>query len=45
MDEVGDRVVHASFGEGVVQQIAAATKIVVLFDVGLKTLVQGRHAG
>ena len=43
--EVGDRVVHASFGEGVVQQIAAATKIVVLFDIGLKTLVQGRHAG
>ncbi len=39
---VGDRVLHASFGEGVVQEVAAPTKIVVLFDVGSKTLVHGR---
>ena len=41
--EVGDRVLHASFGEGVVQEVAAPAKIVVLFDVGSKTLVQGRR--
>ena len=40
--EVGDRVLHARFGEGVVQEAAAAAKIVVLFDVGVKTLVHGR---
>ncbi len=39
---VGDRVVHASFGEGVVQEVAAPSKIVVLFDVGSKMLVHGR---
>ena len=41
--EVGDRVLHASFGEGVVQDVAAPAKIVVLFDVGSKTLAQGRR--
>jgi predicted nucleic acid-binding Zn ribbon protein len=41
--EVGDRVLHASFGEGVVQEAPVPAKIVVLFDVGLKTLVQGRR--
>ena len=40
--EVGDRVLHASFGEGVVQEVAAPSKIVVLFDVGSKMLVHGR---
>jgi hypothetical protein len=38
---VGDRVVHTSFGEGVVQESAPA-KIVVLFGAGSKTLVHGR---
>lgn len=41
--QVGDRVVHTSFGEGVVQVVAGATKIRVLFDAGAKTLVQGRR--
>lgn len=41
---VGDRVVHASFGEGVVQEVAAPSKIVVLFAAGSKTLVHGRRA-
>ncbi|MEN8182321.1 MAG: hypothetical protein ABFS46_07280 [Myxococcota bacterium] len=40
--QVGDRVLHASFGEGVVQEVPAPAKIVVLFDDGSKTLVQGR---
>jgi len=39
---VGERVVHASFGEGVVQTVAGATKVEVLFAGGLKTLVHGR---
>ncbi len=41
--EVGDRLLHASFGEGVVQEVAGPAKIVVLFEVGPKTLVQGRR--
>ena len=41
--EVGDRVLHASFGEGVVQEVATPAKIVVLFDVGSKTLAHGRR--
>ena len=41
--QVGDRVLHASFGEGVVQEVAAPAKIVVLFEVGSKTLAQGRR--
>lgn len=40
--EVGDRVVHASFGEGVVQTVRGATKVEVLFGAGAKTLVHGR---
>lgn len=40
--QVGDRIVHASFGEGVVQAVKGPTKVQVLFDVGTKTLVQGR---
>ena len=40
--EVGDRVVHASFGEGVVQMVKGAAKIEVLFEAGPKTLVHGR---
>ena len=39
---VGDRVVHQSFGEGVVQVVKGATKIEILFEVGSKTLVHGR---
>jgi len=42
---VGDRVVHPSFGEGVVQAITGATKVEVLFEVGAKTLVHSRTAG
>ena len=41
--EVGDRLLHAGFGEGVVQEVAGPAKIVVLFEVGPKTLVQGRR--
>ena len=41
--QVGDRVVHASFGQGVVQEIAGPAKIVVFFAVGWKTLVHGRR--
>jgi hypothetical protein len=41
--EVGDRILHASFGEGVVQELAASGKMLVLFDVGSKTLVHGRR--
>jgi predicted nucleic acid-binding Zn ribbon protein len=41
--QVGDRLLHASFGEGVVQEVAGPAKIVVLFEVGPKTLVQGRR--
>ena len=39
---VGDRLVHPTFGEGVVQAILGATKVEVLFDSGTKRLVQGR---
>ena len=42
---VGDRLVHSSFGEGVVQAVTGATKIKVLFGVGPKTLVHGRPGG
>ncbi len=41
---VADRVVHPSFGEGVVQEVAGPTKIVVFFATGPKTLVHGRGA-
>jgi hypothetical protein len=40
--QVGDRVVHQSFGEGVVQVVKGATKIEILFEVGSKILVHGR---
>ncbi len=40
--EVGDRIVHASFGKGVVQAVTGATKIEVLFEAGRKVLVHGR---
>lgn len=40
--EVGDRVLHASFGEGVVQAVTGVSKVEILFEVGQKTLVHGR---
>jgi hypothetical protein len=42
--EVGDRIIHPSFGEGVVQQLVGPTKVEVLFETGLKTMVHGRSA-
>jgi hypothetical protein len=42
--EVGDRITHPSFGEGVVQLVRGPTKIEVLFGVGAKTLVHGRRS-
>jgi hypothetical protein len=42
---VGDRVVHAHFGEGVVQAVTGPRKVEVLFASGAKTLVHGRNAG
>jgi hypothetical protein len=39
---VGDRVVHASFGEGVVQAVTGVRKVEILFEAGPKTLVHGR---
>lgn len=42
---VGDRVVHPSFGQGVVQAITGPTKIEVWFDAGPKTMVHGRGGG
>ena len=41
--QVGDRIVHQSFGEGVVQVVKGATKIEILFAVGSKILVHGRE--
>lgn len=43
--QVGDRVVHAHFGEGVVQAVRGPQKVEVLFEAGPKTLVHGRRAG
>ncbi len=43
--EVGDRIVHASFGEGVVQAVLGATKVEILFELGSKILVHGRGGG
>jgi uncharacterized Zn finger protein len=43
--EVGDRVVHSDFGEGVVQAVRGPSKVEVLFEAGAKTLVQGRRVG
>ena len=42
---VGDRVLHATFGEGVVQEVAGAQKVRVLFPSGPKALVHGRGEG
>lgn len=39
---VGDRIVHPSFGEGVVQALRGPTKVEVLFEAGPKVLVHGR---
>jgi len=43
--QVGDRVLHPTFGEGVVQTTQGATKVEVLFEAGTKLLVQGRGGG
>ncbi len=40
--QVGDRIVHARFGKGVVQAITGVAKIEVLFEAGPKVLVHGR---
>lgn len=40
--QVGDRLLHPTFGEGVVQATLGATKVEVLFEAGTKLLVQGR---
>jgi len=40
--QAGDRLLHASFGEGVVQAVTGGTKIRVHFDSGAKVLVHGR---
>jgi hypothetical protein len=42
--QVGDRVDHANFGEGVVQELPGTRKVAVLFASGLKTLVHNRPA-
>lgn len=39
---VGDRLVHATYGEGVVQAVTGATKIAVRFGDGTRTLVHAR---
>ena len=41
---VGDRIVHPSFGEGVVQAVVGATKVEILFAVGAKTMAHARPA-
>jgi hypothetical protein len=38
----GDRILHAIFGEGVVQAITGTTKIQVRFEAGTKTLIHAR---
>jgi hypothetical protein len=40
--QVGDRMVHPSFGKGVVQATLGAKKVEVLFETGTKRLVQGQ---
>lgn len=40
--QVGDRLLHASFGEGVVQAVTGRTKIRVHFGSGAKLLVHAR---
>jgi hypothetical protein len=39
---VGDRIAHATFGEGVVQAVVGARKIEALFETGPRILVHGR---
>ena len=43
--QVGDRIVHATFGEGVVQAVTGPQKVEVLFGAGPKTLVHARKTG
>ena len=43
--EVGERMVHPTFGEGVVQATRGTTKVEVLFPAGTKLLVQGYGDG
>jgi hypothetical protein len=43
--EAGDRMVHPSFGEGIVQGVSGPKKVLVRFSSGDKTLVQARDAG
>lgn len=40
--QAGDRLVHPTFGAGVVQATQGATKVSVLFEAGTKLLVQGK---
>lgn len=40
--QVGDRLLHPTFGEGVVQATLGIHKVEVRFGVGTKVLVQGR---
>ena len=40
--QVGDRVVHARFGKGVVQALTGLRKVEILFATGPKTLAHGR---
>jgi len=40
--QVGDRILHPRFGEGVVQAVVGTRKVEVLFEGVAKTLVQGR---
>jgi len=40
--QAGDRILHARFGEGVVQNVSGPGKAVVLFGASEKTLVHGR---
>ncbi|MBW2386133.1 MAG: hypothetical protein JRG92_21070 [Deltaproteobacteria bacterium] len=42
--QAGDRMLHPSFGEGVVQSVSGPQKVLVRFSSGDKTLVQARSA-
>ncbi|HJO25597.1 MAG: hypothetical protein QF890_03105 [Myxococcota bacterium] len=43
--QAGDRMLHPTFGEGVVQATRGAKKVEVLFEAGTKLLVQGHPKG
>ena len=43
--QVGDLMVHPTFGEGVVQATRGPTKMEVRFEAGTKLLVQGHRKG